>query len=202
MVTIVDYGMGNLRSVQKAFERVGVEAEVQRDPKAVTRASKLVLPGVGAFGMAMAHIDELQLREPLLEAVHAGTPLLGICLGLQLLFESSEELGRFEGLGLLTGAVKRFPENGLRVPHIGWNEVHRVFDHPILDGVPDREFFYFDHSYYVVPSDDGVTAGLTDYGIDFPAVVAREKVWGIQFHPEKSQTFGLQILRNFGALRC
>ena len=199
MIVIIDYRMGNLRSVQKAFERLGFEARISGDPRDIGRADKLVLPGVGAFGDAMRNMEEMGLLHPLREAVAGGKPLLGICLGIQLLFSQSEEMGIHRGLDLLPGRVRRFPP-GLKVPHIGWNQVWPKRECPLLEGIPRGSFFYFVHSYYVQPRDEGVVVATTDYGIDFVSVVAWDNIFGIQFHPEKSQELGLRVLRNFGEL--
>lgn len=204
MTVIIDYGIGNLRSVQKAFEAVGAEVVRSDDPDVIRSAEKLVLPGVGAFGSCINAIRDQGLDKPLLEAVASGTPLLGVCVGMQMLFEASDEKGRHEGLGLLEGIVTRFPsdmtvEDGrpLKVPHMGWNRLQVERSSPLLDGITDDAFVYFVHSYHAVPSDADVTVASTHYGIDFPAVVARNRVCGVQFHPEKSQQAGLTILRNF-----
>ena len=199
MVTIVDYGMGNLRSVAKAFERLGVKARVTQKPEEVTSAEKLVLPGVGAFEDAVRNLKELRLTESLLAFLDEGRPFLGICLGLQLLFAESEEGGLHKGFGRFPGRVKRFPEDSLKVPHIGWNRVNRTgrAECPLLKGVPDGSYFYFVHSYYAEPADQTVTAAKTDYGIPFTSVLWRENVYATQFHPEKSQALGLKVLENF-----
>ncbi|HID10496.1 MAG TPA: imidazole glycerol phosphate synthase subunit HisH [Candidatus Latescibacteria bacterium] len=198
-IVIVDYGMGNLRSVQKGFERMGFPVKVSSDPEAVASAGKLVLPGVGAFGDAMEELMERKLVEPILKAIGRGTPFLGICLGLQLLFEESEEGGRHSGLGVLKGWVRQFPED-LLVPQIGWNRVHFVRPSPLFSGVPDGAFFYFVHSYYVDPRDPGDVLARTKYGISYTSAVGRGTVFGVQFHPEKSQQLGLRILANFGGM--
>ena len=200
-IVIVDYGMGNLRSVQKGFQRMGFRAEVSSDPDAVARAGKLVLPGVGAFGDAMEELKRRGLAEAVVEAVGRGTPLLGICLGLQLLFQESEEGGRYEGLGLLEGRVRKFPD-GLPVPQIGWNQVHIRKPSPLFSGIPDGSFFYFVHSYYVEPEDPEDIVAETEYGISYASAVGRGNAFGVQFHPEKSQRMGLRLLENFGRLPC
>jgi glutamine amidotransferase len=209
MICIIDYGMGNLRSVQKALERVGALAIISDNPKDIERAEALVLPGVGAFGDAMRNLRAIGLIQPLLAAIEGSKPILGICLGMQLLFEESEELGTHVGLGVLPGRVCLFPfavsaskrralqEPALKVPHIGWNQIHIRRSHPLLHDVPDGSFAYFVHSYYVEPADDSLAVTDTDYGLDFASVVSRDNVMGIQFHPEKSQRVGLRILDNF-----
>lgn len=197
MIGIVDYGMGNLRSVQKAFEAVGYSAPILSEARQIGGASKIVLPGVGAFGDAMDNLRKRSLLDPLLEAAGRGVPLLGICLGLQLFFEESEELGTHKGLGILRGRIRRFPP-GLHVPQIGWNQILVRRERAILAGVPEGSFFYFVHSYYADPADEGDVLATTDYGIDYASVVGSETVFGIQFHPEKSQELGLRILKNFG----
>ncbi|MHB1042925.1 MAG: imidazole glycerol phosphate synthase subunit HisH [Eubacteriales bacterium] len=199
MIAIIDYGMGNLRSVQKGFEKAGVEAAVVRDPREVDSAGGVVLPGVGAFADAMDNLRSLKLDEAVHRAVEAGKPFLGICLGQQLLFEASEEWGLHAGLGVFPGRVRRLPE-GLKVPHMGWNQVEKVRPNPLLAGVPDRTSFYFVHSYYVDPAEEELVLGLTEYGVRFASVAGRGKVFGIQFHPEKSSYLGLLILKNFGEL--
>lgn len=200
MIAIIDYGMGNLRSVQKGFEKVGFAAVVTADPEVVRRADKVVLPGVGAFGDAMANLKAAGMPEVIQETVQAGKPFLGICLGLQLMFESSEEGGFHEGLKIFTGRVKLLPP-GLKVPHMGWNQIEVQKDVPILKGIPDRSSFYFVHSYYVDPADPAVITTLTEYGIKFTSIASLGNVFGIQFHPEKSSILGLTILKNFGELR-
>jgi imidazole glycerol-phosphate synthase subunit HisH len=196
MLTIVDYGVGNLRSVYMAFRRLGVEAEVTGDAAAIRRAGAIVLPGVGAFGDAIASIRALGLESTLIDAVKDGVPFLGICVGLQLLFEVSEEMGEHRGLGILEGRVRRFPL-GLPVPHMGWNQIHQARPVPLWRGIPNQSHAYFVHSYYVDPRDPNVVAGTTDYGFDFCSAAARGNLYGIQFHPEKSQDVGRAILRNF-----
>ena len=204
MIIVVDYGMGNLRSVSKALESLGAPVRVPSDPKEVAAASKMILPGVGAFGAAMEELRRRQLVEPIKAAIVAGKPYLGICLGLQLLFEHSEE-GNTDGLGVLRGTVKRFPAGtSLKVPHMGWNQMQRqATSHmqqdncPLLGGIPDKSFFYFVHSYYADPADRSLTTLESDYGVRFAAMVWRNNLFATQFHPEKSQAVGLQLLRNF-----
>jgi glutamine amidotransferase len=199
VIKIVDYGMGNLRSVQKALEYVGFEASITSDPKDIEKASKVVLPGVGAFGDAMTNLGEYDLIDPIKESIEKGVPFLGICLGFQLLFSESEEGGTNPGLDIMSGEVKRFPPTQ-RVPQIGWNQIHIKRECPILDGVSDGSFFYFVHSYYVAPEDESYIVALTDYGIDYASITSKGNVFGVQFHPEKSQDLGLRILKNFGRL--
>jgi len=205
VIVIVDYGMGNLRSVQKALQRVGGEARVSDRPEDVARAERLVVPGVGAFGDAMRALGERGLVEPIREFVVRGRPVLGICLGLQIFFEESEETGAAaaaRGLALFKGRVVRFGEEvarqGLKVPHMGWNAVEPVRPSSLFAGMPERGvYFYFAHSYYADPADETVVVGRTEYGIRFASVVARENVAATQFHPEKSQAAGLALLENF-----
>jgi glutamine amidotransferase len=199
-IVIVDYGMANLRSVQKAFERVGHPAEISGDPDVVARADKVVLPGVGAFRDAIARLREAHLDAPLREHLQAGKPFFGICLGLQLLFSRSLEDGEFEGLGVLAGDVVRFaPQPGLKVPHMGWNALRIRQPAPLLAGL-DGESVYFVHSYYPVPRDASVVAAEADYPGPFCAAVWRENLFATQFHPEKSQRVGLEMLRRFAQL--
>lgn len=201
MIAIIDYGMGNLRSVQKAFERVGQAAMITSDPGVVRDAGKLVLPGVGAFGDAINELARRNLVEPIRDFAASGRPFLGICLGLQLLFEVSYEGGRHQGLGILAGEVVRFDlPRQYKVPHMGWNELLIRRRAPILEGVADGAHMYFVHSFYVVPRDPGVIATETDYHKPFTSMVWRDRLFATQFHPEKSQAEGLKILRNFAAL--
>ncbi len=196
-ISIIDYGMGNLRSVQKAFEHIGAQAVITTDPETIEQSPAIVLPGVGAFGDAMRNLREAGLDAAIHRVVEAGKPFLGICLGQQLMFETSEEMGQHQGLGLLRGHVRRFPDSELKVPHIGWNQIHIRREDPLLAGVESESFAYFVHSYYVEPQDEEVILATTDYGIDFASIVGRDQMWGIQFHPEKSQDVGLRILENF-----
>ena len=199
MIAIVDYGMGNLRSVQKAFATVGHDAIVTRERRALDDASHLVLPGVGAFADCMANLQQYELVDPIRLAISRGKPFLGICLGLQLLFTESEEFGVHKGLDIIPGRVRRFPVGGdLKVPHIGWNAVTVRRPAPPLAGIESGSHFYFVHSYVVEPSDPGVIAGTTDYGRPFVSGIWRDNIFACQFHPEKSQSLGLQIIRNFG----
>lgn len=198
MIVIIDYKMNNLRSVQKAFEHSGIDAVVSDDPAVLRNADKLVLPGVGAFGKSIETIRAAGFDRIICEHASAGKPLLGICLGMQLLFDRSEELGTYEGLGVLRGNIVRFPDT-VKVPLIGWNDIRIRKASPIMNGVNDSAYVYFVHSYYAVPAGDIVVASA-DYGIEFPAIVQQKNIFGIQFHPEKSQTTGLTILKNFAHL--
>jgi len=203
-VAVVDYGAGNLRSVAKALERSGARVRITGEPSDVGRADAVVLPGAGAFADAMASLKATGLDGAVRESVAAGTPYLGLCVGLQLLFEEGDEHGLTSGLGLLRGRVERFPECDpegglLRVPHMGWNEVHFAGRHPVLDGLPERDVFYFVHGYRAIPVRDGDTVGRARYGGEFAAAVARENVFAVQFHPEKSQNSGRRLLDRFVA---
>ncbi len=203
MIAIVDYGMGNLRSVQKGLQRVGVPAEVTRDAGRIGGAAGVVLPGVGAFGACMENLRACGLVEVVRSVIERGTPFLGICLGLQLLFDESEEFGPVAGLGVFRGRCVRFrarADHDFRIPHMGWNQVRPRRDVPHLDGIADGTFVYFVHSYYVVPEDPALIATTTAYGDEFVSAIARDNVFACQFHPEKSQRAGLRILENFGRL--
>ncbi|MDC4224055.1 MAG: imidazole glycerol phosphate synthase subunit HisH [Candidatus Manganitrophus sp.] len=199
-IVIVDYGSGNLRSVQKGFERAGYAAVVTSDPKAVSDASHLVVPGVGAFPECMKNLEALHLLKPITESIRAGKPYLGICLGLQILFTEGMEFGPHPGLDLVPGEVVRFPENELKVPHMGWNQIRIEKKSRILEGIPDSAYFYFVHSFYGAPKTKEWVATTTDYGVRFPSSIAHENIFACQFHPEKSQKMGLQILANFAKL--
>jgi glutamine amidotransferase len=199
MIAIVDYGVGNLRSVQRAFEHVGAEVVVTAHRETIESASAVVLPGVGAFGKAMSNLKRAGLTDVIRQVIAQGRPFLGICLGLQLLFEESEEMGQHTGLGVFGGQVKRF-EVGLKVPQIGWNRIHIQRASPLLEGVAGGSYAYFVHSYYVAPTDPEIVLATTDYEMDYASIVGQDNVFGIQFHPEKSQAVGLRILRNFTAL--
>ena len=203
MIAIVDYGMGNLRSVSKAFQSQGITAAVTRDAYAISTASGLVLPGVGAFGDCVENLLDYGLTQPITDYLNSGKPFLGICLGLQVLFEESEESPGIGGLGHFKGKVPRFPdfkEERLKVPHMGWNNVRIKKDIPILQGIPDNSWFYFVHSYYVKPDDDSLSVVKTNYGIEFTAAVQKGNVFACQFHPEKSSTLGLRIISNFASI--
>ena len=205
-IVIIDYGMGNLRSVQKGLERVGFPAQVSADPADLATADKVVLPGVGAFKDCMDNLRDGGFVEPILQHVASGKPFLGICLGLQLLFTESVEFGHHQGLGIIPGKVVQFPLDmrldgeGLKVPHMGWNQIDIRRPAPIFQGVENGSSVYFVHSYYVVPDDPQVVATVTDYGMPFCSSIWRDNVMATQFHPEKSQQIGLKILKNFGDL--
>jgi glutamine amidotransferase len=200
MIALIDYGAGNVRSVHKALATVGADARLTRSPDVIPAAAKIVLPGVGAFGDCMAGLRRAGLVDALYQAVEQGKPLLGICVGLQVLFEEGEEMGRHAGLGLLPGDVVRFASDliveGLKIPHTGWNQVQPTRDHPLFYELPHGAWAYFNHAYYGQARPEH-TLAVTDYGGHFPSVVGRGRVYGIQFHPEKSQDVGLHILRNF-----
>jgi glutamine amidotransferase len=211
MIAIIDSGIANLRSVEKGFERVGIPARVVREPGALRDAAGIVLPGVGAFADGIATLEAAGFIDPLVREIQSGKPLLGICLGLHFLFSESEEFGLHQGLDLIRGRVRRFPDavpstaNGqrstrLKVPHMGWNQVRLKREAPIMEGIPDGSYFYFVHSYYVEPEEESTVAGITEYGIPFTSMIWRENLFATQFHPEKSQILGLQILANFGNL--
>lgn len=200
-IAIVDYGMANLRSVQKAFERVGAAAEITSDPAVVAKADKVVLPGVGAFRDAIARLRESGLADPIVTHIDRGRPFLGICLGLQLLFTRSHEDGLHEGLNVLPGEVVRFPKvPGLKVPHMGWNHLQLRGDCPLFRGLPEESAVYFVHSYYAAPVDLGLASATADYPGPFTAAVWRDNLYATQFHPEKSQAVGLTMLKNFAQL--
>ena len=198
MIAIIDYGMGNLRSVQKGFEHVGCHAEITADLQKIAAARGVVLPGVGAFSACMNNLKRFGLIEPIREVVRQKKPFLGICLGFQLLFSESEEFGPQRGLDLFPGRVVGFrSDNGLKIPHMGWNRIEKKKESPILEGVSDGDYVYFVHSYYVVPEDDSLTATTTAYGTSFVSSIATDRLFACQFHPEKSQEIGLRILANF-----
>src|SRR5665213_1556215 len=200
MIGLVDYGMGNRRSVEKALEHVGAEVLVSSDPQALGKADALVLPGVGAFPAAMARLRRLGLDQLLLERTRAGVPLLGICLGMHLAFDRSSEQGGAEGLGIVPGAVRELVADGLKLPQIGWNEVRWERRLPVLDGLRDAPVYYHVHSFVVVPDDGADVIGTAEYGERFASVVARDSFLGVQFHPEKSSEDGLRLLANWVAL--
>ena len=208
MIAVIDYGMGNLRSVQKALETVGARAILTHDPKEILNADSVVLPGVGAFKDCMANLKRLDLVDPVRASIESGKPFLGICLGLQLLFEESEEFGPVHGLGILPGKVVRFPEGcsetesgaPMKIPHMGWNSVEVRKKDPLFKAVPDCSYFYFVHSYYVIPEDPTMVATTTRYGVEFVSGIQHENIYAFQFHPEKSQTLGLSLLEQFSRL--
>lgn len=205
MISVIDYGVGNLRSVVKGLEKVGVRAEVTSDPAVVGRAAGVVLPGVGAFGMAMQQLRRAGMDQVVRDVVAAGTPFLGICLGMQLLFSESDEFGRQEGLNLIPGRVARFfpagAPAGVKIPHMGWNALHCRIATPLMTDIPDGEHVYFVHSYYVQPDDPAVIATTTEFGgLAFTSSVAMGNIFACQFHPEKSGAIGLRMLKNFGML--
>lgn len=199
MVAIVDCGVGNLRSVQKALEKLGLEARITSSPAALKEAKGIILPGVGAFAAAMQALEATGMKEALLEAVAAGKPLLGICLGMQLLFTRSHEGGLNKGLALLPGEVLPLPPT-VKIPHMGWNQLEFSRPHPLFAGVKNGSYFYFVHSYYAAPAEEETVLAYTSYGERFAAAVAKGNVYGVQFHPEKSSEAGLKILANFKEL--
>lgn len=200
MIKIIDYGVGNLRSVQKALEALGYKAEITNDPTKLKEAQGLILPGVGAFGDAMINLKKSGLLESIQDGIDSGKPFLGICLGLQLLLgQSTEGDENTKGLGLFSGTVERLPA-GLKVPHMGWNQLYFPKDNPLFAGITEGSFVYFVHSYYVKPEDQETIIATTPYGLDVPAALCRDNVYAVQFHPEKSRDTGLQILKNFGEM--
>lgn len=199
MITIVDYGAGNLRSVQKGFEKVGFSAEITSDLETIDRAQAIVLPGVGAFKDAVTLLSKSGLGKSVIGSIKKGRPFLGICLGLHLLFSESEEHGVNQGFGIIEGRVVRFPK-GRKIPHMGWNSIKKAKDSALLSTIDDGAYLYFVHSYYVVPKDDQVIAATTDYGIEFVSAIERANLFAVQFHPEKSSELGLKILKRFGEI--
>ena len=209
MIAIVDYGIGNLRSIEKAFEAVGADVVRSDRPEDIRTADKVVLPGVGAFGACIDEIRRRKLEEPIFDAIKEGKPFLGVCVGMQLLFGSSEEMGQHKGLGVLPGHVLHFTtacktdlhrqseEGPLKIPHMGWNTVERQREDPLLRGLPAQPYFYFVHSYAAAPTTSSDMLASCRHGVAFPAIVQRNNVYGVQFHPEKSQANGLRILQNF-----
>ncbi|MGC8941292.1 MAG: imidazole glycerol phosphate synthase subunit HisH [Sulfurihydrogenibium sp.] len=198
MIALVDYGMGNLRSVEKSLEKVGFQVKRTSNPEDIDKADAVVVPGVGAFGDAIHNLKRLGLKEKIVKAINEGKPYLGICLGLQILFEYGYEFGSHEGLAVVKGSVVRFDEKlPIKIPHMGWNQIHIQKESKMFEGIKDGEFFYFVHSYYCKPEDQNVIATTTDYGIDFCSSIELGNVWAVQFHPEKSQKAGLKLLENF-----
>ncbi len=202
-IVIVDYGSGNLRSVQKGFGKVGAFAEISSSPQSVSNATHVVVPGVGAFSECMKNLGRLHLLKPIGTAIQAGKPYLGICLGLQILFTEGEEFGSCPGMDIISGKVVRFPEGTLKVPHMGWNQVQIGHKAPVqmLEGIPEGAYFYFVHSYYGLPKESDCIAATTEYGISFPSAIAQDNIFACQFHPEKSQEIGLRLLSNFAKMR-
>jgi len=206
MIAIIDYGMGNLRSVQKGFEKVGFEAVVTADPGVVLEAERIVLPGVGAFRDCMRNLEQAGFVEPILRVIREGRPFLGICVGMQLLLTDSVEFGLYQGLNVIPGHVLRFPdgmvEGGekLKVPHMGWNQLAISRPAPVFNGIEDGTNVYFVHSYYEMPDDESVVAATSSYGVKFCAALWQDNIVATQFHPEKSQDAGLRILKNFGEM--
>lgn len=197
MIAIVDYEMGNLRSVQKALEKIGAKAVITSSPKQILKADGIVLPGVGAFSAAIQSLTKYKLISPLIRVINENRPFLGICLGLQLLFSYGEEGGRHKGLGIIKGGVKKFRKKGLKIPHLGWNTVEIKKNDGMFQGIPNNSYFYFVHSYCVYPEETGWTAALTEYGEKFCSAVSHGNIFACQFHPEKSSQLGLRMLENF-----
>ncbi len=200
MIAVIDYGMGNLRSVEKGFLKVGVDVKVTNRPEDVERADGVVLPGVGAFRDCMRELSSLELTDALVQAIKQGKPYLGICLGLQVLFSESEEFGECRGLNIFKGKVLRFELDAseFKIPQMGWNQLNIKNNSPLFKDIPDQSYFYFVHSYYVAPEDKSIISTTTDYGIEFTSSVCKDNVYAVQYHPEKSQALGLQLLKNFG----
>jgi imidazole glycerol-phosphate synthase subunit HisH len=196
MIAIIDYGAGNLRSVINAINRLGYKAIVTNQPEEILKAKAVFFPGVGAAGDTMASINKLNLAATVRKLVVENRPLLGICIGLQVLFNGTQEGGWYECLNIISGSVRKLPD-GLKIPHMGWNQVNQKFSHPIFEGIPDRANFYFVHSYYGDPEDKSIIAAETDYGISFCSAIAKGNLVATQFHPEKSGELGLKIYDNF-----
>ena len=197
-VVIIDYGMGNLMNVKNALKKIGCEVEVTNKPSAIKKARAIVLPGVGSFKDCIENLKKNNLIHPLCDFISSGRPFLGICLGMQVLFTESEEFGYTRGLGIFKGRVVHFPrEKGLKIPHMGWNSIRIKKRAPHLKNIPDNSYFYFVHSYYVIPEDKNIIATTTEYGEEFASSIWRENVFACQFHPEKSQKVGLELLKNF-----
>jgi len=202
MISVIDYGMGNLRSVVKSVEKYTSQVQVSSDPAIIEGSRALIMPGDGAFGMAMQHLRDMGWVDPLLSFIRGGGFFLGICLGYQLLFSRSVEFGEHEGLGLIPGSVIRFPHSDLKVPHMGWNQVKFRKESPFLEGVPSNSYFYFIHTYYPEIEDDSWIIGEAEYGVTFPCIVGKGNCIATQFHPEKSHKMGLKIIENFVRLVC
>lgn len=201
MITIIDCGINNLRSAQKAFEHLGYQTQVTRDADVVSRAEKILLPGVGAFGAAMQSLRDANLVEPIQNAIKGGTPFLGVCLALQLLFDESEELGQNQGIGAVAGRVTRLPDApGLKIPHMGWSGLHFPRESKLFQGIDEGAMVYFVHSYYAQPQNLGVVAATSTHGIEFTAAIEKDNLMATQFHPEKSSAIGMKILDNFGKI--
>ncbi len=202
MIAILNYDMGNLRSVSKALESLGAQVKITRNPNEVAQADKLIVPGVGAFKDCMENLKTYGLVDPIRDFIQSGKPYLGICLGMQILMEESEEGGRHPGLGIYRGKVLRFPSgHNLKIPHMGWNSLKKQKKSQLLEGIPDESFVYFVHSYYLAPEKKKICAAMTDYGLPFASVIEDENIFAVQFHPEKSQQAGLKILKAFTELR-
>lgn len=201
MIAIIDYNVGNLANLKNAFDYQGLPNRIITRPEELNGAEHIILPGVGAFGPAMDRLREAEMEAVVRERVAAGVPFLGVCVGLQLLFDESEEDGVHQGLRVLSGRIVRFTGKGLKVPQIGWNQVAWQREDPLIEGIPDHSYFYFVHSYYAAVVNPQDALGIAEYGEDFPAVVRRGNVWGVQFHPEKSQDAGLRLLKNFAGIR-
>lgn len=206
MIAVIDYGMGNLRSVEKALQSLGYDAQITSDPETVKKAERAVLPGVGAFADCYRGLECSGLKDAVMEYIASGRPMLGICVGMQLLFDRSLEFGEHKGLGVFRGTVDKFPDeitkHGMKIPQMGWNVIDKKKEHPLLDGISTGDYFYFVHSYCVKAEEAGVEALTCDYGINFTAMVIRDNVAATQFHPEKSQKMGLHLLKNFGEWKC
>lgn len=197
MIAVINYGLGNLHSVQKAIIFAGGDARIADDPKTILRADKVVLPGVGAFADGMKGLVSRGLVSAVKETVLSGKPILGICLGMQLFFDESEENGHHQGLGLVSGKVIAFNQPGIKIPQIGWNQLNFNKSNPLMSGIPQGSYVYFNHGYYCVPEDQSDTLTTTEYGVQFASSVQKENIFGVQFHPEKSQKIGLKIIQNF-----
>jgi len=201
MICIIDYGMGNLRSVEKAFQNRGFEAKITRSAGEISAASACVLPGVGSFGRAAENLEKFGLTAAVKDFITSGRrPFMGICLGLQLLFPASAESPGAEGLGFISGSVNKFDTADLKIPHMGWNSVKLLKKNDIFEGIPDNSYFYFVHSYYGSPADTALSAGETEYSLKFPSVIIKDNIYLFQFHPEKSRGKGLRIIENFGKM--